>query len=170
MKYILTLLLLLSSISLYSQSIDSLSTSIQQRGLERGVDLDSLEAVATKYGYPIAFRGVHVHDYLDKETKVGDVRWVAARDDNGVWKYNTVIRLKKSILIDPKVAEVILAHEKGHLVGLEHCHITCEDIMSEKQVGIIEGTDVYNRYYYSNFTEIRWDHFFDAIKEHYNIE
>jgi hypothetical protein len=164
MKAYLTLLSLFVSIFVFSQEaiIEKQVNSIKNRGLERGLNIDSLMEQATFNGYPIKLKGIQVTDTLDSAGQV-------SRTVNGN-HYEALIELHPSLLYREEVLETTLGHELGHFLGLHHCHEFCSAIMSGHLLGGHKGTSTYDRYYKSDFEEERWDSFFNKIRIRYNTE
>lgn len=172
MKLILSLLTLLCFLNVNAQhiNIERALKSIQEEGLERGVDFDSLLTVATKNGYPVDYKGMKIVDTILVDSVsyhvIGVTRNDTHYDYKRKWHYDCTVEIEREILGDYNVAENVVAHELGHVLGLNHDE-------NENSImfifTVVDKGFFYNATYEKENKEYRWDKYFNKLKTKYKL-
>jgi hypothetical protein len=166
MRFIIWLCLLLY-INVNAQTdirVEKAYDSVVKKGMDRGVNLDSLIPIIKYRNYDTRFKGIFVVDSIHDEPLVIAHRVFRLR--NGY--YESYILLEKEILDDFYVLESTIGHEIGHLLLLPHyINQYGDNIMSPVQ--ITNHGLLYDVVYKTDRAEYRWDEFFNKIKSKYKL-
>lgn len=167
------------SYSIPPTKYEKIFESIQNRGLERGVDLKKELSNMFYNGYPVEWKSEYIQmvdsiTISGKESTIG----IVIRDSINYtweqgWYFKGIIQLENNIFTDTNIAEFVIAHEIGHWFNLQHScrelniippiNTDCLNIMAPIQI-TFKGDLNYDIRYSSIENDKIWDLYFDKIK------